>query len=137
MFRILSVIYFRDVNPGVGVATPRFWAGGSWGLEILLYLIVYRKYVRKWWLLKRNRIIWPEAAVNGQFCPENRIFFVKLPEKSIFFGNLPGKIEFFLPGSTTPRFQTRSVAALGFFIRGCHGEAEKPNGRPIAKLCRN
>src|SRR6218665_2459076 len=42
-----------------GVATPRFWAGGSWGSsgvagglwtsrKILLYLIMYRKYVRKW-----------------------------------------------------------------------------------------
>src|SRR6218665_2546359 len=46
-------------------------AGGSLesltGCEILLYLIIYRKYVRKWLLLKRNRIIWPEVAVNGQF----------------------------------------------------------------------
>src|SRR6218665_2249451 len=40
----------------------------SWmGREILLYLIMYRKYVRKWLLLKRNRIICPEVAVNGQF----------------------------------------------------------------------
>ena len=38
---------------------------GSWtGRDILLYLIMYRKYVRKWLLLKRNRIIWPEVAVN-------------------------------------------------------------------------
>src|SRR6218665_701700 len=45
-------------------------AGGSlesWtGREILLYLIKYRKYVRKWLLLKRNRIICSEVAVNGQ-----------------------------------------------------------------------
>src|SRR6218665_3830136 len=63
---------------GLRVATPRFWAGGrsegrrgwleSWtGSEILLYLIMYRKYVRKWLLLKRNRIICLEVAVNGQF----------------------------------------------------------------------
>src|SRR6218665_2240362 len=46
-------------------------AGGSlesWtGREILLYLIMYRKYFRKWLLLKRNRIICPEVAVNGEF----------------------------------------------------------------------
>ena len=33
------------------VATPRFWArglGGVAGVDILLYLIMYRKYVRKW-----------------------------------------------------------------------------------------
>src|SRR6218665_1195308 len=41
-------------------------AGGRWSREILLY-IMYRKYVRKWLLLKRNRIICPEVAVNGQF----------------------------------------------------------------------
>ena len=46
-------------------------AGSHGGREILLYLIMYRRYVRKWWLLKRNRIICPEAAVNGQFCLEN------------------------------------------------------------------
>src|SRR6218665_1128713 len=58
-------------------ATSRFWAGGrregrrgsleSWTGREILYLIMYRKYVRKWLLLKRNRIIWPEVAVNGQF----------------------------------------------------------------------
>src|SRR6218665_2612721 len=50
----------------------------SWtGREMLLYLIMYRKYVRKWLLLKRNRIICPEVAVNGQFfCLENRIFLI-------------------------------------------------------------
>jgi len=37
----------------------------SWrGREILLYLIMYRKYVRK-----RNKIISPEVAVNEQFLP--------------------------------------------------------------------
>src|SRR6218665_145310 len=46
-------------------------AGGSlesWtGREMLLYLIMYRKYVRKWLLLKRDRIICTEVAVNGHF----------------------------------------------------------------------
>src|SRR6218665_3938600 len=56
------------VNPGAEGRYPRFWAGGSqgrsqgrslesWtGREILLYVIMYRKYVRKWLILKRNRI---------------------------------------------------------------------------------
>src|SRR6218665_330345 len=67
------------------------------GREILLYLIMYRKYVRKWLLLKKNRIIWPEVAVNGHFfawkinflnclkkskfseiCLQNSIFFCKI-----------------------------------------------------------
>ena len=64
---------------------------GSWtGREILLYLIMYRKYVRKWLLLKRNRIIWPEVAwkINfsnclkkskiSEICLENSIFFCKI-----------------------------------------------------------
>ena len=69
-------------------------AGGSWtGREILLYLIMYRKYVRKWFLLKRNRIIWPEVAVNGNFCQENQFF--NCLKKLKFFGNLPVEIEFF------------------------------------------
>jgi len=52
----------RGVNPGglEGSQPPGFAQGGSWtGREILLYLIMYRKYVRKWWLLKKNRIICP------------------------------------------------------------------------------
>src|SRR6218665_1849432 len=56
-------------NLGRGVAGRV--AGGSLesltGREILLYLFMYRKYVRKWLLLKRNKIICPEVAVNGQF----------------------------------------------------------------------
>ena len=48
--------------------TPRVWAGDreevAGGREILLYLIIYRKYVRK-----RNKIICPEIAVNGKFLP--------------------------------------------------------------------
>src|SRR6218665_1771052 len=63
-------------NLGTGVVGNRRDGGGSWmGRKILLYLIMYRKYVRKWCLLKRNRIIWPEVAVNGHFlCLENQIF---------------------------------------------------------------
>jgi len=55
---------------------------------------MYRKYVRKWWLLKRNRIICPEIAVNSQFSPGKSKSFVKLPKKSKFFGNLPWKVFF-------------------------------------------
>src|SRR6218665_593800 len=77
--RLLSHCYPGASILGLRVATPIFWAGGSCGgrregrrgslgsltgREILLYLIMYRKYVRKWLLLKRNRIIWPEVAVN-------------------------------------------------------------------------
>jgi len=78
---------------------------------------MYRKYVRKWWLLKRNRIIYPEIAVNSKFCLENGNFLWNcqqnqnfsnfLPweielfceitwKKSKFFGNLPWKIDFFV-----------------------------------------
>src|SRR6218665_3031507 len=60
---------------GGRVAVAGRVAGGSLGSwtsrEILLYLIMYRKYVRKWLILKRNRIIWPEVAVN---CLENQFF---------------------------------------------------------------
>ena len=64
---------------------------------------MYRKYVRKWWLLKRNRTICPEIAVNRVkyiFAWTIQIF-VKLPrnrnlleiylEKSNFCVKLPGK----------------------------------------------
>jgi len=48
-----STVHIIGVNPGgLGVATPRFWAGGTGGSwtcrKILLYLIMHRKYVRKW-----------------------------------------------------------------------------------------
>src|SRR6218665_1690555 len=81
---------------GRGVA--RRVAGGSlesWtGPEILLYLIIYRMNVRKWLLLKRNRIISPEVAVNGQFfawkidffnCLKKSKFSEIYLENSIFF----------------------------------------------------
>ena len=92
------------VNPGEigGRDPPDFGQGGSWwgvvggrrgesrtGRKILFYLIMYRKYVRKWWLLKRNRIIWPEIAVNSQFLPGTTKFSLKSPKKSKFFENLP------------------------------------------------
>src|SRR6218665_2452157 len=76
---------------GWGSRPPDF---GQRGREIL-YLIMHRKYVRKWRLLRRNRIICLEVAVNGQFLPGKSIFF-KLPEKIEFFLNLPGKIELLL-----------------------------------------
>src|SRR6218665_3412869 len=52
---------------------------GSWtGREILLYLIMYMKYtyVRRWLLLKRNCIIWPEVALNGLFLLGKSIFLI-------------------------------------------------------------
>src|SRR6218665_1712693 len=105
--RLLSHCYSGASILGLRVATPRFWAGGrregrrgaleSWTGSEILYLIMYRKYVRKWLLLKRNRIICPEVAVNEQFfawkteffnclkkskfseiCLQNSIFFCKI-----------------------------------------------------------
>ena len=91
---ILGVRGSRTPDFAQGVVGGR--RGGSQGSregrEILLYHIMYRNYARKWWLLKRYRIISPEVAVNEQFLPGKSIFF-KLPEKSKFFENLPGKIE--------------------------------------------
>jgi len=45
-----NVIYFISVNPGGLVGRdPQILGGGSWtGRKILLYLNMYRKYVRKW-----------------------------------------------------------------------------------------
>ena len=81
--RLLSHCY-----PGASIlgATTRFWAGcrkegrrgslESWtGRDILLYLIMYRNYVRKWLLLKRNKIICPDVAVNGQFFAWKILFY--------------------------------------------------------------
>ena len=85
---------------------------GSWGSrtghETLLYFIMYRKYVRKSWLLKRNRIIWSEVAVNAW---KNRNFSEICLEKTKLLHKIAWKnqnfSETFWPGSTTPRFQTR------------------------------
>src|SRR6218665_1719147 len=99
--RLLSHCYPMASILGAEGRDPIFWAGGrvgvaggslgSWtGREILLNFIMYRKYVRKWLLLKRNRIIWPEVAVNGNFCLENQFF--NCLKKLKFFGNLPVEI---------------------------------------------
>jgi len=45
---------------------------------------MYRKCVRKWRLLKRNRITCPETVVNCQFLPGKSNFFVKLPKNRKF-----------------------------------------------------
>src|SRR6218665_1720211 len=69
---------------GRGVVGGSQWGsqGGSWesltGGKILLYLIMYRKYIRKWRLLKRNRIIYPEIGVNRQFLPAKNRHFLKI-----------------------------------------------------------
>ena len=68
---------------------------------------MYRKYVRKWQLLKRNRIICPEIAVNSQFlpgkidifseiCDKKSEFSIKLPKKPRNFSQIcPEKSIFF------------------------------------------
>ena len=71
----------------VGVTTPRFWAGVSWmGRETLLHLIMYRKYVRKWWLFKRNRIICLEFSCKWQilYGYNNRFFQANFKKISNF-----------------------------------------------------
>jgi len=97
------------VNPGgLGVATPRSWAGGCewrrgpWTGRKILYLVMYRKVVT----LKRNRITCPEIAVNSQFLPGKLKFFWNLPWKIDFlwnclkkikiFGNFPRESKFFV-----------------------------------------
>src|SRR6218665_2089190 len=101
------------------------------GREILLYLIMYTKYVRKWLLLKRNRIIWLEVAVNGQFfawkiddffyCLKNQNFrkfacktrysFVKLLEKIEIFRKFACRNRiFFDPDPRPPDFNQIDVA---------------------------
>ena len=110
LFFIVHASYFIWINDfgweGRGGRT-----GGRGGRKILLYLIMYRKYVPKWWLLKRNRIIWPELAVHSQFKSKfsvkspkieifrkfalnYQIFLWNYLKKSKFFGNLPWKIDF-------------------------------------------
>jgi len=46
-------------------------------------------------------------------------FFGNLHGKLKSFRNLPGKIEFLLPGSMTPRFQTRLTPLSGIITIGC------------------
>src|SRR6218665_3250513 len=103
---------------GFGIATPIFWAGrgcgGSWtGREILLYLIMYRNYVRQWWLLKRNRIIWPEVAVNEQFLPGKSIFFKNFD----FFRQFLKKFDF--PGKNCS-FTATSGQIILFLFKSHH-----------------
>src|SRR6218665_3801810 len=81
--------------------------GGRWSREILIYLIMYMKhmYVRKWLLSKRNSIIWPKVAVNGNFfawkinflnCLKKNRNFRKFAWKTRYsFVKLPEKIEIF------------------------------------------
>ena len=74
----------RGINPG-GSRLPDFGQEGRGSREIFINLFMYRKYVRKWWLLKRNRIICPEVAVNGQFFSWKINILLKLPEKVDIF----------------------------------------------------
>ena len=156
--RLLSHCYPGASILELKVATPRFWAGSrrvgrrgsleSWtGREILLYLIMYRKYAWKWLLLKRNRIICPEVAVglNGQ-CFAWKIDFFNCLKKSKFseiflqnsisfckiawkFWNLPVEIEILLTRindvDLPPRFQTKLTPLLlsfSWFLCGIIGD---------------
>src|SRR6218665_2192492 len=84
----LSPCYVLWAQPSIlggwGVATSQILDWGSLGSQGVVdgsrNITIYRKYVRKWWLFKRNRIICPEVAVNGQFCLDQR--------KKRSFGNL-------------------------------------------------
>ena len=58
---------------------------GSWTGREILYLIMYRKYVRKWLLLKINRIICPDVAVNEQFLPGKSKFGLNCLKESKSF----------------------------------------------------
>ena len=112
-----------------GSQPPDFGLRGSWmSRETLLYLIMDRKYVRKWWLFYRNRIICPEFSCKWQICLDKRKFWNKWLKKVIrnflteknrnfskiclekvkFFGSLlGGKIKHFLPGSTAPQISNQ------------------------------
>ena len=114
---------------GVGrVATPRFRAGVSWGRRwivggrerVVKYYynnpIMYSKYFRQWRLLKRNKIICTEVAVNGQFCLENRNFLWNCLKKMKCFGYLPGKIKIF--GEIIDAAVTTSQDTIGYAVTG-------------------
>src|SRR6218665_3666251 len=72
---VKSVLYYTR---GLEGRDPQIMCMGSldhrgrgwlWtGREILLYLIICRKYVRKWCLLKRNRIICPRSSCKWPIC---------------------------------------------------------------------
>jgi len=80
---------------------------GSWNIIISYHV---QEVCSK--LLKRNRIICPEVAVNGQFLPGKSIFFKNCLKKSKFFGNLLGKIKIFLTRIHDPQISNQiDVAA--------------------------
>ena len=99
----------------VGVATPIFWTGESWGSwtgrEILLYVIMYWKYVRKRWLLERNRIILHRSSCKWPIFAWKIEFLVKLLEKLKFFENLPAKVEIFYTRINDPQISNQIDAA--------------------------
>ena len=94
-----------------GVATPRFCAGavvvGSQRVVAVvdgaakhynsLSCTLYRKYVRKWWLFKRSRIICPEFSCKWQFAWIKRFLlsFRKLALKNRKFSKICLKNEIF------------------------------------------
>src|SRR6218665_319347 len=110
---MLCILYYRRQSWGVGGRAPPVLGrevvgrsqGGSWtGHKILVYLIMYRKYVRKWSLLKRNRIICLEIAVNSQFLPGKSKVFVKLPEKIEICQKFARKLNFFVKFPNRSKF---------------------------------
>jgi len=124
VFTIYWVPAIRQLLIAIGFQCSNFWFVHS--------TLINRKYVRKWRLFKRNRIICLEVAVNGQFLPgklifliawksqnfleiclEKSNFFVKSPEKIELFGEICMKIEFFFnPDPRLPRRQTRLMPLL-------------------------
>ena len=103
-FLSIQVLPGASIMGKLGSRLPDFGQGGR---EILLYLIMYRKYVRKWWFLKRNNLSrssckWPIFAGKiGNFC--------EIVSKIEIFREIFLENDFFQPGSTTPhaRSQTR------------------------------
>jgi len=109
---------YRGVNPGkVGGSDPQILGRGRGGRRRSRNIIIsyhvhrYRKYVWKWWLLKRNKIIWPEVAVNGQVLPVKLKCFVRLPENIEIFRKFASKNRITLPGSTTTQISNQIDAA--------------------------
>ena len=118
-----------------GSRLPDFGQGLHRDRKILLYLIMYRKYVRKWWLLKINRNNFcPEVhvglSVNGQLLPGKSKLFVKLPEKkSKFVENLPGKIETFLTRIHDPQISNQIDAKCLIMVCSISMNEESPRVR--------
>ena len=85
---------------------------GLWGLWTGGEILLYRKYVRKWWLFKRNRTICPILSKWLNKFLENRIILDILPGELEIFRKFTWKnLEFFLPGSTTPQISNQIDAA--------------------------